>query len=169
MTQARRPFVDIRPARFPDELPAVRALLVEYAASLDVDLCFQSFDDELATLPGSYAAPDGGLWLATVDDEAAGCVALRPLAPDACEMKRLYVRPAWRATGLGRQLVESSLVEATKLGHARICLDTLPSMRSAIALYRTLGFEDVAPYCHNPVPGALFLARALPFVPEVAT
>src|SRR5262249_47975459 len=142
-----------------EELPLVRALFEEYAAGLGVDLCFQGFAEELAGLPGRYAPPGGGLWLAVEGGQVAGCVALRAHGAGTCEMKRLYVRPAFRGGGIGRLLAEHVLAVAAVLGHRRIVLDTLPSMGSAIALYRSLGFTAVEPYCANPVPGALFLGK----------
>jgi putative acetyltransferase len=144
------------------QLPAVRALFVEYAASLDFDLCFQDFDQELAGLPGDYAPPRGRLLLAMVEGHAVGCVGLRPLAQDACEMKRLYVQPVTRGRGIGRALAEAVIKEAALLGYERMLLDTVPSMRTAIELYRQLGFRSIAPYRLNPVPGALFFELVLP-------
>src|SRR5262245_40585080 len=153
--------MDIRPARIPDELPAVRALFQEYAASLGIDLCFQRFEEELAGLPGAYAPPSGRLLLAVTEEAIAGCVALRRVDDRTCEMKRLYVRPGHRGSGAGRQLAERVLAEAREAGYARICLDTLPMMARAIELYRALGFTPIEAYCHNPVPGALYLAKDL--------
>jgi putative acetyltransferase len=153
--------VQVRKARIPDELCVLRELFEEYAVGLGIDLGFQGFEDELAKLPGRYAAPSGGLWLAIADGCAIGCVALRPLGSDLCEVKRLYVRSAFRGTGLGRRLAEAALAEAGRIGYGRVCLDTLPSMGGAIALYRSLGFADVDAYYDNPVPGALFLGRKL--------
>ncbi len=151
----------IRPAAFPDDLVVVRALFVEYAASLDVDLGFQRFDEELAALPGDYAPPRGRLLLAVDGVDVVGCGALRPFGADECEMKRLYVRPAGRGGGLGRRLVERICAEARRVGYRRIRLDTLASMTAAAALYRTVGFEPVAPYGDQRLAGMLFFARDL--------
>jgi len=138
-----------------------RAIFQEYAASLDVDLCFQGFQDELAGLPGDYAEPRGTVLLAWVDGAVAGCCALRPLdASDytnASEMKRLYVRQAFRGLGLGRQLTEAILDAARKAGYSCVLLDTLDEMESARALYEDLGFEEIPPYYHNPHAGARYL------------
>ena len=160
----------IREALFPDELLVVRSLFEEYAAGLDIDLCFQGFAAELDAVPGRYARPAGGVWLAEVAGAVAGCVALRPLDTRWGEMKRLYVRPAFRGSGAGRALAEQVLIAGAELGYRRICLDTLPSMGGAIALYRLLGFVEIEPYCHNPTPGALFLGRDLgtPCAPDLA-
>jgi ribosomal protein S18 acetylase RimI-like enzyme/mannose-6-phosphate isomerase-like protein (cupin superfamily) len=151
----------IRSAEFPDDRDIVKSLFREYADSLGIDLAFQQFSDELANLPGKYALPDGRLLLAYLGDMPAGCVALRPLNDGDCEMKRLYVRPAFRGKGIGRRLVQQLLNEARVAGYSRIYLDTLPAMQEAIALYESFGFCDTAPYCHNPVPGARFLAMNL--------
>lgn len=153
--------IDIRPAVVPADLPTVKALFSEYAAGLGFDLCFQGFDEELATLPGKYAPPAGRLLLAWRGDEAVGCVALRPLQGGDCEMKRLYVRPAARGMQVGRRLAERICAEARAAGYRRILLDTLPSMSEAVRLYTALGFRPVAPYVFNPIPGALFLGLDL--------
>ncbi len=152
---------DLRAARFPEDLEIVRALFREYAAGLGFDLGFQDFERELATLPGDYAPPRGALFVAWTCSRPAGCVALRPLEADACEMKRLYVRSDCRGGGLGLALAERILAEARRLGYARMRLDTVPGMDAAIALYRALGFVDIRPYRHNPIPGALFMECAL--------
>lgn len=153
--------IEIRHAALPEDLPEVRRLFREYADSLAIDLCFQDFEAELAGLPGKYAPPRGRLLLAWDGDSAAGCVALRPIGGDAGEMKRLYVRPAWRGARVGRLLAERVCREAREAGYARICLDTLATMDAALALYRSLGFTPVAPYVFNPVPGAIFLGLDL--------
>lgn len=148
-----------------EDLQSTREIFQEYAHGLGVDLSFQGFDEELAMLPGDYAPPRGALFLSKVDGVVAGCVALRPLDcsdyPDAAEMKRLYVRPAFRGLGLGRQLAEAALDAARQGGYATVLLDTLDDMESARALYEDLGFEAVEPYYHNPIPGAHYLKADL--------
>ncbi len=139
----------------------VRSLFKEYADSLGIDLCFQDFQEELATLPGSYAPPDGRLLLAFHNDQPAGCVALRPLEPGICEMKRLYVRPAFRSLGVGKLLAEQVISEARTVGYRRMRLDSLPSMTAALGLYRRLGFREMPPYRANPIEGAVFLELEL--------
>lgn len=142
-----------------------RVLFQEYAASLGVDLCFQDFAQELATLPGAYAAPRGALALAVQHGRAAGCCALRAIDStdyaNACEMKRLYVRPDFRGTGLGRRLVEEIVEKGRILGYDSILLDTLSDMEAARALYEELGFEEIPPYYFNPIPGAHYLRAEL--------
>ena len=145
----------------PEHLAVLRDLFQEYADSLSIDLCFQQFDTELATLPGEYADPRGALLLALGDGAPAGCCALRPLDtadyPNASEMKRLFVRKAFRGFGLGRQLAEATLDAARQRGYACVLLDTLDDMESARALYTDLGFTDIPPYYHNPIQGAHYL------------
>lgn len=143
------------------DIERAQALFREYETSLGVSLCFQGFEQELAGLPGAYAPPRGRLLLAMDGGRPGGCVALRPLAPDTCEMKRLYLRPELRGRRLGRLLAERVLAEARAIGYARMRLDTLPAMKEAIAMYRALGFTEIAPYYANPVPGALFMELAL--------
>jgi putative acetyltransferase len=140
---------------------AVRPLLREYADSLAFPLDFQDFERELAELPGAYAPPRGLLLLARVNDDDAGCVALRPLGGDICEMKRLYVRAAHRGAGLGVLLAETVVDEARGLGYARMRLDTVPGMETAQSLYRRLGFAEIEPYTANPIDGARFLELVL--------
>ncbi|HEU0093824.1 MAG TPA: GNAT family N-acetyltransferase [Vicinamibacteria bacterium] len=153
--------VVIRPASPGADVEAVRALFDEYARELAVDLSFQGFEAERDALPGEYVPPRGRLLLAEIDGSAAGCVALRPLDARTAEMKRLYLRPTARGTGLGRRLAEAVIDEARSAGYEHLRLDTLPSMGSAIAMYRALGFREIAAYRHNPVPGALFLELEL--------
>jgi putative acetyltransferase len=139
----------------------VQTIFKEYAQSLSVDLCFQGFDAELSSLPGEYAEPRGALLLTLVNGAVAGCCALRPLDSSdytsASEMKRLYVRPAYRGLGLGRQLAEGILDAARRLGYGCVLLDTLDDMESARALYEDLGFQEIPPYYHNPHAGAHYL------------
>ena len=137
----------------------------EYAAQLGVDLCFQNFDAELVTLPGEYAEPQGALLLAMADGELAGCCAMRPLVssdyPNACEMKRLYVRQSYRRLGLGRQLAEAILDAAKMAGYDHVLLDTLSEMETARALYQDLNFAEIPPYYYNPIAGAHYLKADL--------
>ncbi len=153
--------MNITEASGAQEIDAARRLFEEYAAGLGVDLCFQGFDEELATLPGGYARPDGRLLIANAGDQIAGCVALRRLETAVCEMKRLYVRPAFRGLGVGRDLIQAIIAEARAAGYQRMRLDTLPTMRSALALYRRFGFHEIPPYRDNPVDGAVFLELRL--------
>ncbi len=151
----------LRDVRTPNDVAAVRALILAYQASLGLDLEFQDFTREVATLPGDYAPPGGGLLLAVVDDTPAGCVGVRRLAVEVCEMKRLYVSPAARGCGAGRALALRAMALARELGYARMRLDTLPSMHEAQALYGRLGFEEVPAYRANPVAGTRYLEARL--------
>jgi len=152
----------IEPAATPADVVAIASLFREYAASLQIDLSFQHFDDELASLPGDYAEPRGTLLLARVGHDDAGCVGLRPLAGDACEMKRLYVRPQFRGLHLGETLAHAIVDAARARKYGRMRLDTLPSMSRARQLYASLGFVEIAPYRFNPVAGTSFMELALP-------
>lgn len=153
----------IGPVRTAADIEATARLFGAYASSLGVDLGFQGFAAELASLPGKYAAPAGELLLARDrHGEGVGCVGLRPMAPEGCcEMKRLYVSPRGRGMGLGRALVEAILAEAVRIGYREMRLDTLPFMAEAIALYRKAGFQPIEPYYDTPVPGMIFLGRPL--------
>jgi putative acetyltransferase len=155
------PSIELITPTTPEALASTREIFHEYAEGLGVDLCFQNFEGELASLPGDYVEPRGSLLLALVDGAPAGCCALRPLDtvdyPNAAEMKRLYVRKVFRGFGLGRQLAEAILDAARSAGYASVLLDTLDDMEAARALYVELGFEDIPPYYHNPVPGAHYL------------
>ncbi|MGF6288982.1 ribosomal protein S18 acetylase RimI-like enzyme [Paraburkholderia youngii] len=154
--------IHLHTARFPEQIEAVRTVFREYAESLGFDLCFQQFDDELASLPGKFAVPRGRVLLAsngTGDDpgDIVGCVAMRPIDDTICEMKRLYVRPAGRGLHVGRQLATRILAAAKEAGYSRMRLDTLPTMQAALGLYASLGFEPIDAYVFNPIPGAIFL------------
>ena len=145
-------------ATTPDDIQNARQLFEEYAASLGFSLCFQNFDQELASLPGKYSAPSGCLLLAYSNEQLAGCIALRQLDTDTCEMKWLFVRPDFRGAKLGNILVEAIIAEARDIGYKRMCLDTVPGkMDRAIGLYEAIGFRDVEPYYDNPVEGARFM------------
>ena len=145
----------------PQQIEEVRRLLREYEASLNVSLCFQGFEKELAELPGEYAPPRGRLLLACDGGQPAGCVALRELDEETCEMKRLYLRPEFRGQGAGRRLARSVIQEARTLGYKRMRLDTLAAMREAKALYESLGFKRIEPYYQNPLPGTEFMELEL--------
>jgi ribosomal protein S18 acetylase RimI-like enzyme len=145
-------------AESPTETVQARELFLEYAQSLGFSLCFQSFDQELATLPGHYVPPDGRLLLAEYEKQLAGCVALHKLEAGICEMKRLYLRPQFRGMKLGRVLVNRIIAEAREIGYERMRLDTVePVMKDAVAMYRKIGFQEIAPYCANPIAGALYM------------
>ena len=145
-----------------EQISRARELFLEYGHSLSFSLCFQSFDIELAELPGQYAPPDGRLLLAEYDGDLAGCVALHKLEIDICEMKRLYVRPKFRGKGAGRALADAIIQAARNIGYRRIRLDTVePVMKDAVAMYRRFGFQEIAPYCANPIEGALYMELIL--------
>ncbi|MGA9979065.1 MAG: GNAT family N-acetyltransferase [Candidatus Sulfotelmatobacter sp.] len=149
-------------AESPAQIAQARELFLEYAQSLGFSLCFQNFDHELAKLPGDYAPPEGRLLLAGCKGELAGCVALHKLDQAICEMKRLYLRPQFRGKGLGRILAERIIAEARQIGYERMRLDTVePVMKDAVAMYRRLGFKEIAPYRPNPNPGVLYLELQL--------
>jgi len=154
--------VDLIQATSPEHIDEARSLFVEYGASLGFSLCFQSFDEELKTLPGAYSPPSGRLLLARRAGHAAGCIALRRLEPRICEMKRLYVRPADRSLGLGRMLVDRLIAEARAIGYRRMRLDTIESaMKEAVALYRRMGFREISAYSKIPIESALWMELVL--------
>ncbi len=140
------------------QIADVRELFLEYAQSLGFSWCVQNFDKELAGLPGDYAPPDGRLLLAEYEGQIAGCVALHKLGEEICEMKRLYLRPGFRGKGLGRVLADRIIGEARAIGYKRVRLDTVePVMKDAVQMYRRIGFKEIAPYCENPIAGALYM------------
>jgi putative acetyltransferase len=151
----------ITEARWPDDHAIVEELFREYVASLAEDISFQDVDDELASLPGKYARPGGVVLIARDGNEAAGAIAYRMAEPGVCEMKRLYLRPAFRGRGLGRELANELIEHARSQGYRTMLLDTLASMSSARALYRDLGFAPVAPYYDNPLPGVMYMGLEL--------
>ncbi|MGA2915546.1 MAG: GNAT family N-acetyltransferase [Sedimentisphaerales bacterium] len=151
----------ISPAQTDKDIKAVKRLFVEYADSLECDLCFQNFKEELANLPGDYAPPSGCLLLARYNGKAAGCIALRKLSGSISEMKRLYVKPEMRGLKIGRKLVETVIAEARRIGYTHIRADTLPSMETARALYASVGFKEIKPYRYNPTEGAIFIELKL--------
>ena len=151
----------ITEARWPHDRALVETLFREYVDSLDADISFQDVASELAGLPGKYARPEGVVLIAWLGDEAAGCVALRPLEPGTCEMKRLYVRPAFRGHAIGRSLAEALIEHARAMRYRIMVLDTLASMGAALTLYRALGFKRIRPYYDNPLPGATYLGLEL--------
>ena len=154
--------IDLLQATLPEHIEQARQLFVEYGSSLGFSLCFQSFDEELKDLPGAYGPPSGRLLLARYTDHAAGCVALRKLEAGICEMKRLYLRPQFRGKGLGRALADHIIAEAHQIGYQRMRLDTVePVMKDAVAMYRRIGFREIAPYCKNPIAGALYMELQL--------
>ena len=152
---------DVCFATAPEELDQARLLFREYAEQVDAPCCFATFNDEVASLPGEYSPPGGRLFLARRNGEAAGCVAMRRLDSSSGEMKRLYVRQAFRRDRLGRTLARLVIAGAREQRYARVVLDTLPKMREAIALYRSLGFVERGPYTDTPTPGAIFFELSL--------
>jgi putative acetyltransferase len=162
------PHFSIREATL-DDVETVRGLLLEYADSFGFNLCFQSFEQELAELPGKYGPPAGALLIGDMDGKTAGCVALRPLSNKVCEMKRLYVRPAFRGSGIGRELTVAIIDRARAIGYRSIRLDTLRDrMERAVQLYRSLGFEEIPAYYNNPFPDTLYLELKLATIVETA-
>jgi carbonic anhydrase len=154
--------IEIIDGTTPERIAQARLLFEEYAAWIEVSLCFQNFDEELASLPGDYSPPHGRLFLAEEDGHLAGCIALRPLANDSCEMKRLYVRPEFRGRGLGRQLITTVISSAKEIGYRFMRLDTMPGkMAQALEMYRRSGFKEIEPYYSNPVVGATFMELLL--------
>jgi len=161
-SETGNPAMQFVPALSPAHLAQARELFLEYAQSLGFSLCFQNFDQELANLPGDYCPPDGRLLLAEYDGKLAGCAALHKLEDGICEMKRLYLRPQFRGKGLGRALAERIISEARQIGYRSMRLDTVESaMRDAVAMYRKIGFRQIAPYCSNPIPSALYMELQL--------
>ena len=156
------PSFAIEPVRSPNDLDAAIALFYAYADFLGVDLTYQKFEDEMASMPGKYAPPQGALLLARrTDGLALGCVGLRPLSADVCEMKRLYVTEAGRGLGLGRALAEAAVDQARRIGYCEMKLDTLPRLDAAIALYRSMGFREIPAYYQTPIAGTLFFSLNL--------
>jgi GNAT superfamily N-acetyltransferase len=153
--------MQIRQAASPTDIATARGLFQEYAGAIGVDLCFQRFADELAQLPGPYSPPQGRLLVAWDGDEAAGCVALRSLSASTCEMKRLFVRPAFRGRGIGKGLVDAVIYEALAIGYATMRLDTLPTMTAATQLYESAGFIRRTPYYDTPLAETVFMERPL--------
>ena len=154
--------ISIEAAEGPADMERVRALFLEYQDWLDVDLCFQGFEAELAALPGAYAPPKGGLWFAKADGEIAGIAGVRPFKDGLCEMKRLWIRPAFRGLGLGRRLAESTIAAARAAGYRAMCLDTLGFMDEARALYEILGFREIPAYDDNPLGDVRYLELGAP-------
>lgn len=152
---------EIQTAILPNEIPVIEELFQEYADSLNFELDFQDFREELATLPGKYAAPSGSILVAKKNGETVGCVAVRPLGEEICEMKRLYVKPAYRGKRVGRDLALAIIEEAKRLGYKAMRLDTVEAMKEASALYRALGFRPIDAYYYNPLPGAMYFELKL--------
>lgn len=161
MHETRPDALRLIPARSSEEIDSVRTLFLDYQAALGIDLCFQGFEEELVGLPGDYVEPSGGLFLGLLEGRPAGCCAFRPLVAsdhlNACEMKRLFVRPEARGLGLGRLLVDEVVLSAMQAGYTTMLLDTLSDMEAARALYQDVGFVETEPYYHNPLAGAHYL------------
>jgi GNAT superfamily N-acetyltransferase len=153
--------LEIFPVETSEDVEIAEKLFIEYADSLGFDLGFQNFEEELASLPGDYTAPNGCLLLAKYEGQAAGCVALRKLSEGVCEGKRLYVRSGFRGLKIGRRLLEAVIAEARKIGYSSIRGDTVGSMQISQALYASLGFKEIDPYCYNPIEGAKFIELKL--------
>lgn len=166
-SQSTIPGLTFSQAKSPAQIAQIRELFLEYAKSLGFSLCFQSFDEELAGLPGDYGPPDGRLLLAEYQGQLAGCVALHKITGDICEMKRLYLRPGFRGKGLGRFLAERILRDAREIGYQRLRLDTVePVMKDAVAMYRRMGFVEIEPYRANPMAGTLYMELDLTTLPK---
>lgn len=161
MVRETTQIVDIVTATTKVEMDVARGLFREYARSIDEDICFENLDKELEELPGEYAAPDGRLLFALVDRNVEGCVALKKAGDQLCEMKRLFVRPGFRGSGVGKKLVLTLMAGARAAGYRRLRLDTLPSMQDAIRLYRRLGFVEIPPFRPLPIPGVLYMEAKL--------
>ena len=161
MGKADASSVNIISAQTNEQIDTIRLLFLEYAQSLNFDLCFQSFDEELAGLPGDYAMPDGRLLLAKYDGKVAGCVGLRKVADGVCEMKRLWVKPEFRDKKIGRKLAEEVISEARKIGYSLMKLDTVDTMKAAITMYKSMGFSDTSAYRYNPIEGAVYMELKL--------
>ncbi|MFI5253319.1 MAG: GNAT family N-acetyltransferase [Bacteroidota bacterium] len=153
--------INIIDAYTENHIPEIRNLFLEYAASLNIDLCFQNFDKELAGLPGDYAPPGGCLLMIIDGEKTAGCVAIRKISDEICEMKRLYIKPEFRGKGLGKKLAVTVIERAKNLRYHTMRLDTLPIMKEAIQMYRSLGFREISPYRFNPVEGAIYMELEL--------
>lgn len=148
--------IKIISAQTQDHINEIHQLFLDYEQFLGVDLCFQGFEEELAKLPGKYAPPKGALLIAVDEKNVAGCVAVRELENDICEMKRLFVRPQYRGNGIGRMLAKAIIDEAVKIGYNRMRLDTLNTLKEAMKLYESLGFKRIAPYYDNPLPNVVY-------------
>jgi putative acetyltransferase len=154
--------VDIYQASSSEDVDAARIIFREYEQWLGMSLCFQSFEEELANLPGMYAPPEGRLYLAGIDGEIVGCIALRQIEDEVCEMKRLYLRESARGKGVGVTLIEKVIADAIEIGYRKMRLDTYPpKMGKAVSLYEAHGFYAIAPYYHNPHEGVLFMEKKL--------